>query len=256
MSTNESVGNITSSLLSSISAALSTHLQDKALKKMDTDGNGSVGQSEFQAAMEKVSGKLGVDMGEGVAGLFASFDSDADGALNAAEVGQAIKNLFMPPENTQAFVQSRGDPARFAELDADGDGSISMAEFGITPNGSGEFSMVSTTTTTTTYVSSTGEAPTGIEALAGTPAAAESVASASVPADASAEPAAVTAAADPLDKLLSTVDIDGDGQISGAELSAFVAQLSSQLEAATKKYNDVALAAASNTTSNGLNEAA
>lgn len=232
MSTTESVGHIASGLLSSIGAALSTHLQDKALKKMDTDSNGSASQSEFQVAMDKVAGKLGIDMGEeGAASLFASFDADTDGTLNAAEVGQAIKNVFMPPENTQAFVQSRGGEARFAELDADGDGSISMAEFGINPAQSGEMSMVSTTTTTTTYVNSTGETANGAEAVTGT--------------EAAADPATVTAAADRLQELIGTVDSDGDGQISGAELSTFVAQLSSQLEAASKKYNDVALASAS-----------
>ena len=72
--------------------------------------------------------------------------------------------------------------------------------------------------------------------------------------EAAAEPATVTAAADPLQELIGSVDSDGDGQISGAELNTFVAQLSSQLEAASKKYNDVALASASS--SNTLDEAA
>jgi Ca2+-binding EF-hand superfamily protein len=254
MSTTESVGNIASGLLSSIGAALSTHLQDKALKKMDTDSNGSVGQSEFQVAMDKVAGKLGIDMGEeGAASLFASFDADVDGTLNAAEVGQAIKNVFMPPENTQAFVQSRGGEARFSELDADGDGSISMAEFGINPAQSGEMSMVSTTTTTTTYVSNTGETTSGSEPVTGS-AAAQALAAATGASKAAAEPATATAAADPLQDLIGSLDSDGDGQISGAELSTFVAQLSSQLEAASKKYNDVALASASS--SKALDEAA
>jgi Ca2+-binding EF-hand superfamily protein len=234
---------------------LSTHLQDKALKKMDTDGNGSASQSEFQAAMDKVAGKLGIDMGEeGSMSLFASFDADTDGALNAAEVGQAIKSVFMPPENTQAFVQSRGDEARFAELDADGDGSISMAEFGINPAQSGDMSMVSSTTTTTTYVSNTGETANGAEAVAGSDAA-QALAAATGTTGAAEEPATETAATDPMQQLIGTVDSDGDGQVSGAELSAFVAQLSSQLEAASKKYNDVALASASSG-SKALDEAA
>lgn len=249
MSTTESVSHIASGLLSSIGAALSTHLQDKALKKMDSDSNGSVGQSEFQAALDKLSGKLGLDMGEGASSLFSGFDTDADGALNAAEVGQAIKNMFMPPENTQAFVQSRGDEARFAELDSDGDGSISMAEFGINPGQAGEVSVVSTTTTTTTYISSTGDAGYGAEPVAGS--AAEQVLAAATGTEASSE----AANTDPLQALIGTVDSDGDGQISGAELSAFVTQLSTQLEAASKRYNDVALASASSA-SKTLDEAA
>ena len=178
---------------------------------------------------------------------------DADGALNAAEVGQAIKNVFMPRVITLSFVQSRGDEARFTELDADGDGSISMAEFGINPAQTGEMSMVSSTTTTTTYVNTAGETANGAEAIAGTDAA-QALAAATGAPEAAAEPATVTAAADPLQELIGSVDSDGDGQISGAELNTFVAQLSSQLEAASKKYNDVALASASS--SNTLDEAA
>ena len=132
----------------------------------------------------------------------------------------------------------------FAELDADGDGSISMAEFGINPAQTGEMSMVSSTTTTTTYVNTAGETANGAEAIAGIDAA-QALAAATGAPEAAAEPTTVTAAADPLQELIGSVDSDGDGQISGAELNTFVAQLSSQLEAASKKYNDVALASAS-----------
>ena len=250
MSTTESVGNIASGLLSSISAALSTHLQDKALKKMDTDGNGSASQSEFQAAMEKVSGKLGIDMGEGgAASLFASFDADADGALNAAEVGQAIKNVFMPPENTQAFVQSRGDEARFTELDADGDGSISMAEFGITP--AIETTVVQTTTViTTTQEVMSGGAGSLVGATNPTaPATKAPVHAVTTPEEgpefAKTEEATAETEDASLQALMQTVDTDGSGDISGAELNAYVAKLSAQAEAASKRYNDTALASLS-----------
>ena len=126
-----------------------------------------------------------------------------------------------------------------------------MAEFGINPEQSGEMSMVSTTTTTTTYVNTAAEVANGSEAVAGSDAA-QALAAATGTTGAATEPA--TASADPLQQLIGTVDSDGDGQISGAELSTFVAQLSSQLEAASKKYNDVALASASS--SKTLNEAA
>lgn len=239
MSTTESVGNVASGLLSSIGAALSTHYQDKMLKKLDTDGSGGVGQSEFQAAMDKAGSKFGLDLGQGASSMFTSADANSDGSLDADEVGQVIRNLFMPPDNTQAFVQSRGDETRFAELDTDGDGQISKAEFGIASPEADQTVVSSTTTTTTTVISSTtddtGAAASGADAVA----------------SAVTDPA--SAATDPLVALMNTVDKDGDGQISGDELNQFVAQLSSQLEAASKKYNDVALGAASN---NGLSEAA
>lgn len=84
--------------LSSISSALSTHLQDKMLKKMDTDSSGGVDQTEFKAALEKVAGKLGVDAGEGAEELYASLDADSDGSLNGGEVGQLLQQLFTPPQ--------------------------------------------------------------------------------------------------------------------------------------------------------------
>ena len=45
-----------------MAGAMSSYLQDKMHKKMDTDGNGGVSQGEFQAALEKVAGKLGDDV--------------------------------------------------------------------------------------------------------------------------------------------------------------------------------------------------
>jgi len=229
--------------LSSISSALAPHLQDKMLKKMDTDSSGGVDQTEFKAALDKVAGKLGIDVGEGSEELYASLDADSDGSLNGAEVGQLLQNLFAPPSNTQAFVQSRGDEARFAELDADADGNISMAEFGITPGAT----MVSTTTTTTTVVSTIQEPITGAEGAtpvgAATPEAAAAVESAAATPETEGTEVAQAAVSDEqLQAMMSTVDANGDGEISGTELSAFVAQISAQAEAATRRYNETALA--------------
>lgn len=246
--------------LSSISSALSTHLQDKMLKKMDTDSSGGVDQTEFKAALEKVAGKLGVDAGEGAEELYASLDADSDGSLNGSEVGQLLQQLFTPPSDTQAFVQSRGDEARFAELDADADGQISMAEFGITP----EATMVSTTTTTTTVVSTIHEPITGTEGTtavaAATPEAAAAASAVDTAATATeAESTAVAQAAvsdEQLQAMMSSVDANSDGEISGAELSAFVAQISAQAEAATRRYNETALASAGTTKPGTLNATA
>mgnify|MGYP006202989321 CR=1 FL=1 len=96
-----------SQTLSSLSGAMSSYLQDKMHKKMDADGDGGVSQSEFQAALEKVAGKLGVEVGQGASELYASLDANKDGALNGAEVGTLLQNLFSSASNTQAFVQQR-----------------------------------------------------------------------------------------------------------------------------------------------------
>lgn len=243
-----------SQTLSSLSGALSSHLQDKMLKKMDADGSGGVEQSEFQAALEKVAGKLGIDVGEGASELYASLDADQDGSLNGGEVGSLLQSLFASASNTQAFVQSRGDEARFAELDADSDGQISMAEFGITPTS--ETTVVSTTTVITT---TNGAAAEETAALAGAEdvAAAEGVAegAAEEQAVASAEGAAATEDAS-LQALMQSVDSDGNGEISSDELNTFVAKLNAQAEAATKRYNDTALASLGSQQGGSLNTTA
>ena len=239
-----------SQTLSSLSGALSSHLQDKMLKKMDTDESGGVDQSEFQAALEKVAGKLGIEVGEGASELYASLDADQDGSLNGGEVGSLLQSLFASAAGTQAFVQSRGDEARFAELDADSDGQISMAEFGITP--ASETTVVSTTTVITTTNEAAAEGATAL-AAAEDAAAAEGVAQEQ--AVASAEGAAATEDAS-LQALMQTVDTDGSGDISSEELNTYVAKLNAQAEAATKRYNDTALASLGGTQGSSLNTTA
>lgn len=204
-----------SGMFAPLASVAANFLQDKMHKKMDGDGNGEVDKSEFQSALEQVGAKLGVDTGGDVDGMFAAVDADSNGSLTGHEVGQMLRNMFAPPSNTDAFVQSRGDEQRFAELDADGDGNISMTEFGITT--------------------------AGTEATEATEVVADTAATAPLSEDA-------------LQTLMGQVDSDSDGQISGNELTAFVTQLGSQLQAASASYNNTALSSFS--TANQLNEAA
>ena len=132
MSTLESAGSNMSGMFSSIGAVAANFFQDKLHKKLDTDADGTVGKSEFQAALQEVGVKLGVDTGSAADAdaMFASVDADGNGSLTGSETGQIIAKM-LGGSGTAAFVQTRGDETRFAELDADGDGNISMAEFGI-----------------------------------------------------------------------------------------------------------------------------
>lgn len=219
MSTIESAGSNFSGMFASIGGVAANYLQDKMLKKMDGDASGSVNNSEFKAALEQVGTKLGVSTGDTSTAdaMFASVDANGDGELIGSEVGQMLKNMFAPQGNTDAFVQSRCDEQRFAELDADGDGNISMAEFGISTSGTDSESLASTTTDTDA-TSTTG-----------------------------------TLSEDALQTLMGQVDSDADGQISGEELTAFVTQLSGQLQAASASYNSTAMASFS---TSQLNESA
>lgn len=262
--------------LSSMNGALSSHLQDKMLKKMDTDGSGGVDQSEFQAALEKLAGKLGIEVGEGGSELYASLDTDQDGSLNGNEVGAMMQSMLGAMGGTQAFVQSRGDEARFAELDADGDHMISMEEFGIAPAGT---TVVTTTTTTTTTTGNGALADSGggssfsdiagsllAAAIAGAISGgsdgggAEEVAAAEegggeeavseVVAEAPTNPLGnTTVSSKPpsensrMDAVIQAADKDGNGRISSGELQTLVAKMGAQQSgAASRRYSDTALA--------------
>ena len=91
MSSVESLFSPTSLFMS----GMASQLQAKAMKKLDTDADGNVTQTEFQAVLEKAAGKLGVELGEGeAAGMFSNFDGDADGSLNLSEVGNVVGGLY------------------------------------------------------------------------------------------------------------------------------------------------------------------
>ena len=212
MSTTESAGTNFSGMFSSIGAVAANYLQDKMFNKMDTDASGTVGQSEFKAALDQVGTKLGVNAGDSTQAdaMFASVDTNGDGSLTGNEVGQMLKSMFSGG-GTDAFVQSRGDAQRFSELDIDGDGNISMAEFGI--DGTSGTSTAGTSTSEemamASAIDTSATAPLNEEAL---------------------------------QALLGQVDSNADGQLSNAEITAFASQMGSQLQAASQKYNETAIA--------------
>lgn len=221
MSTVEGIGSQTASqwspALSSLGSALSTYLQDKMLRKVDTDSNGSVEQNEFRAAMEQLTTKLGVAMGEEESnGLFSSLDASGDGTLDGDELGQLIRHVFAAPTNTQDFLAGRvGDSGQafdFDAIDADGDGTLTRAEFD-------------------RVASSNTQAEEG--AVVGT-ANAKSLADVQT---ALARPMGNTvAASDPMKALLASADADRNGQVSSGEVNQFIAQLASQMQLALTQF--------------------
>lgn len=224
MSTLESAGSNMSGMFSSIGAVAANYFQDKLHKKLDTDADGTVGKSEFQAALAEVGVKLGVDTGSAADAdaMFASVDADGNGSLTGSETGQIIAKM-LGGSGTGAFVQNRGDETRFSELDTDGDGNISMAEFGIG-------SSTETTATETDTATATATDTTGTDNVA---------AGTSTTTDSATE---VALGSDAVKSLMASVDGDGNGKISGAEITAFATKMNSQLEAASKLYNNTATA--------------
>jgi len=257
----------------SVIATLATKLQGKLVQKLDADGDGRVNQSEFQAALDKLSEKLGMPVAEDAPALFASVDGDGDGFLDGSELGQLIAGFLQTP-GTEGKVAHPGarsasasstEDALFGRLDRDGNGQLSRAEFMDGVNqarnrmdmGDGmvvhQFSSFSTFSMggmggasgmggmPTTWAAANPGFPISPYPAAwatgyGTPPAATSGTNVSAPPAVASAPAATGAGApaDALNTLLAAADTDQDGQINTTELAALVTQLGAQLEAATQ----------------------
>lgn len=83
--------------------------QAKMFAKVDTDGSGSVDQSELGNMLGDISQKTGASFGD-TKELFTKMDSNGDGELSSDELGQGMKDL-LPPPSTMDFAQmhSQGD---------------------------------------------------------------------------------------------------------------------------------------------------
>lgn len=251
MSSNDTAFSTSSLFL----AGLGSQLQTKAMKKMDANADGEVEQAEFQSALEKAAGKLGVELGSEEAGqMFASFDTDGDGRLSGSEVGSVVTGLLSSLGNLQNFMQSRGSDASagfdantFANRDLDGDGVLSLAEF------TGSAGTTVTTTTITQIVETTVVSPDGTTTTStngamppGVPISESTGAVDPLLADGTtAQPVSGTSS---LDSLIATMDTDGDGQVSGDELTAFL----NQINTVVQHYNDTALVKAAAANNAGL----
>lgn len=139
MSTLESILSNTSrpALGSSVISAMATQMQGKLVQKLDGDGDGQVNQSEFQAALDKLSNKLGMPVTEDAQALFAGADSDGDGLLGGGELGNLLVGMLQATssEGTVASFGARSaapasaEDGLFSRLDTDGNGQLSRAEF-------------------------------------------------------------------------------------------------------------------------------
>lgn len=249
MSSVESLLSPTSLFMS----GMASQLQAKAMKKLDTDADGNVSQTEFQSVLEKAAGKLGVELGEGeAAGMFSGFDGNSDGSLNLTEVGSVVGGLLSSLGNVQNYMQNQGtgfSADSFASRDTDGDGVLSLAEFtgqSADAAGAGAFRTVTTTTQVveTSVMPQNGMPTMPGAAPVGTGTGAIDMSGAVPPASttslATAEQAATAGSpqASTVESLMASLDTDQDGQISASELGALV----NQIETVVQRYNETALA--------------
>ncbi|MBP7528992.1 MAG: EF-hand domain-containing protein [Syntrophorhabdaceae bacterium] len=94
------------------------------LTQFDTDGDGSISESEFSAADPGASASMGgagaMSTADFIKEMFGQMDENEDGTIDADELEQ------------MAAMGPKGGPGAeelLAELDANGDGSVSEAEF-------------------------------------------------------------------------------------------------------------------------------
>ncbi len=217
------------STLSASRAAHQSKMQEKMFAKADTDGNGSVDQTELQTILDKVSAKTGVSTGD-AATLLGQMDSNGDGSLGSDELAQGLHDL-LPPPSTMEFAQGRAnatsssDDDLFAQLDTDGDGKLSQAEFDAGkpqggPGGPG--------------------GPSGAGGMPPPPAggAGQTDATTYDPLDTNKDgivsatelAAADSSSTDPLKALFAAVDSDGDDKISASEAKTLVQNIAAAIE--------------------------
>jgi Ca2+-binding EF-hand superfamily protein len=101
------------------------------ISQLDTSGNGSLGQEEFDAGRPQ-----GPPL-NGVQSLFGKIDTNADGSLDKAEINAFVQSMSDTTGNSPTAEDL------ISKLDADGNGQISQKEFdagrpeGPSPHGTG-----------------------------------------------------------------------------------------------------------------------
>lgn len=108
-------------------------MQEKMFEKADSDGSGGIDATELQAALDDVSSKTGNSLSTSASDLLTQSDSNGDGVLSSDEMASAMQSVMPPPPSTMEFAQSRsgqggGGDDLFGKVDTDGDGSISETE--------------------------------------------------------------------------------------------------------------------------------
>jgi len=113
MSTISSVGGA-SSAWSDVASSRASAMKQKMFAKVDSDGSGSVDKGELQTMLDKISERSGQPVGT-ADDLLGKMDSNADGSLDASELDAGMKSLMPAPSSTMDFASRRsaegeGDP--------------------------------------------------------------------------------------------------------------------------------------------------
>jgi Ca2+-binding EF-hand superfamily protein len=196
MSTISGVGG-TSSAWSATASSRASAMREKMFAKVDSDGSGSVDQTELQSMLDHISSKTGTSAGSAT-DLLSKMDSDGSGSLSQTELEAGMKDLMPAPSSTISFAQQRGG-------DMQGDGP---PPGGMPPPSAGASSSSGTAAST----SSSSTSSTSFDPLD------------------TNEDGVVSAqerAAGDLKDLMKALDGNSDGNVSKSEIGSFLSQLQS-----------------------------
>jgi len=199
-----------------------TNHQARMFAKVDTDGNGSVDQSELGTMLDKISQKTGASFGD-TAKVFTSMDTNGDGSLSSNELSAGMKSLMQTSSSTMDFAQARNsNSASGGDPDGDGDGPRGV---GGPPPGPPPAAAASSSTSSSSSSASTTYDPLDTNQ--------DGVVSAE-------ERLAGSTKTDPLQALFKAMDTNSDGTVSKTETDAFAKKLSDLVTQSTNSSNSTA----------------
>lgn len=261
-------------------------MQEKMFEKADSDGSGGIDATELQAALDDVSSKTGNSLSTSASDLLTQSDSNGDGVLSSDEMASAMQSVMPPPPSTMEFAQSRsgqggGGDDLFGKVDTDGDGSISETELqslmdkmasdgntsasGDATSASDMFAQLDTDgdgALSESEFAAGSQQPQDMQAMGGMPpppppggmgGASDSASSGSYDQLDTNQDGVVSMAerlaggeSTSVTDLFNSIDSDGDGALSSAEVDSFMQQL-------TEQYSQVASGNYSSSTGNNVN---
>jgi len=125
-------------VIAPLAAEAGQHHQPPTLAEFDSDGDGFLSETEFEAGRAARHAKM-AEEGRAMRGMenaptFADFDSDGDGKLSAEEFAAGHhKHMQAMKEKMHGKGEHHGHGAKphmsFGDIDTNGDGCIDAAEF-------------------------------------------------------------------------------------------------------------------------------
>lgn len=215
------------SSLSSYGGGGGAELRQKIFKKLDANGDASLGKDELLSALGKSSDSDSASSSDGLDKLFSVLDKDGNGSISQAEFNPPPPSRFDPGMAQALLSQQEGsqEPSAadmFAKVDTNGDGSVSQDELAaMLENGPGGQQSSDTVSELFSKLDSNGDGGLSVDELkAGRPPGPPPPGAADGDNDGDTDSASDVEDSDGTSKAakrFSKLDLNGDGSISADE---------------------------------------